>query len=278
MKEVLIIATLTLREARRRKLFGTALILGGIFVALYGVGFFLIHRETMARYDVWSVALDTGFNFVIMAGFYVVSFLGVMLAVLTSVGTLSSEIASHTIQTLAVKPLRRSVIVLGKWIGLTVMLTIYIALLGGGLILATWTISGYVPPNAVSGILLIAFQATIMLSIGLLGGTRLSTVANGALTFMLYGLAFIGGWIEQIGSVMHNETAVDIGILTSFVVPSEAMWRLASYRMHAPAARALGGSPFSPTSPPSSAMFVYAVLYSVAVVYMATRWFDQRDL
>lgn len=278
MRNMLIIADLTYREARRRKILWTALGLGAAFIVLYGVGFFFIYRD-MAKYDRGQdLTIGGAFNFVVMAGLYVVSFLGVMLAVLTSVGTLSGEIASHTIQSLAVKPLKRSAIVLGKWLGLSFMLAIYISLLGGGVMLATWIISGYMLPNALTGIALIIVQALIMLTLSILGGTWFSTIANGVFAFMLYGLAFIGGWIEQIGSLTHNETAVDIGILSSLLVPSEVMWKLAAYAMQSPIMRALPVSPFSMSSAPSEVMVIYAILYTVAVLGLAIRAFNRRDL
>lgn len=278
MRNILIIAELTFREARRRKILWTAGGLGLAFVALYGLGFFFIHRDISRYAQGRSIALDSGFSFVVMAAMYVVSFLGVTLAVLTSVGTLSAEINSHTVQTLAAKPLRRGTIVFGKWLGLAAMLTAYIALLAAGVILTTWIISGYTLPNLLSGVLLIVFQAIIMLSLSVLGGTRLSTIANGVFAFMLYGLAFIGGWIEQIGSFTHNETAVDIGILSSLLAPSEAMWKMASYVMQPPAIRALGFSPFSIATAPSKAMLAYAVAYTVAVLGLAIHAFNHRDL
>jgi len=158
------------------------------------------------------------------------------------------------------------------------MLTSYIILLSSGIIFATWAISGYLLPNALPGVLLIAFQALIMLSLSMLGGTRLSTVANGVLVFMLYGLAFVGGWIEQFGSLAHNETAVDIGIISSLLVPSEAMWKMAANIMQPPAMNILGISPFSMSVAPSMAMLAYAFVYAAASVGLASYSFCHRDL
>ena len=277
MRNVLIFAELTFREARRRKILWVALALGLSFIALYAFGFYQIFVDFLRHSQGRNVLLDSGFNFLVMAGFYVISFLGVMLAVLTSVGTLSGEVSSHTIQALAATPVKRRAILLGKWLGLALMLVCYIALLGAGIIVATWAISGYVPPNALTGVALIALQALIMLSVCILGGTRLSTIANGVVAFMLYGIAFVGGWIETIGSFAHNETAVDIGILSSLLVPSEAMWKMASYGMQPPAVRGLGISPFSLTTAPSTAMLIYALLYTAALLVLAVRSFNRRD-
>ena len=167
---------------------------------------------------------------------------------------------------------------MGKWVGLTLMLTGYILLLAGGILAATWIISGYVAPNVFAGVLLIALQAVIMLTVCILGGTRLSTIANGVVAFMLYGIAFVGGWIETIGSFAHNETAVDIGIISSLVVPSEAMWKMASNAMQPPALRGLNVSPFSLATCPSSAMLFYAIAYTLVLLVLAIHSFDRRDL
>ncbi len=278
LTDIAILAELTFREARRRKIVWAALGLGLAFIILYGIGFYFIYRDFQQYSRGKSLALDSSMNFVIMAGMYVVNFLGVMLAVLTSVGSLPVEISSQTIQSLAVKPVRRSAILLGKWLGLAGMLAVYIALLTGGLIGVTWAISRYAPPNALLGVALIIFQAIIVLSLSLLGGTRLSTIANGVVAFMLYGLAFIGAWIERVGSIAGNDTAVDIGIITSLLVPSEAMWQMASYNMQAPAIRMLGMSPFTAGSPPSPAMLIYTLIYTVALIGLSVYSFGRRDL
>jgi ABC-type transport system involved in multi-copper enzyme maturation permease subunit len=280
MRPTAIIAELTFREAWRRRIVWLALVLGVLFVALYTVGFYFIYRDTMAAGPEGAsrAAIDSGVSMVTMAGLYAISFLGVMLAVLMSVGTLSGEIQSHTIQSVATKPIRRSSIVLGKWLGLAAMLVVYEALLSFGVILGTYFVSGSMLINAVEGVALMAFQSLIMLSLCLAGGTHLSTVANGVFAFMMYGLAFVGGWIEQIGSAIHNETAVDIGIWSSLIVPSEAVWKRAAYRMQPPAVNALNLSPFSMASAPSVAMLVYAGLYCLLCLYLAVRWFSRRDL
>jgi ABC-type transport system involved in multi-copper enzyme maturation permease subunit len=125
---------------------------------------------------------------------------------------------------------------------------------------------------------LVAFQAVVILTACILGGTRLSTIANGVVAFMVYGLAFVGGWIEQVGSLIQNETAVNIGIITSLVMPSEAMWHMAASAMQPPIVSALGMSPFSTTAAPSQAMLVYAIIYTIALLALAVYSFNRRDL
>jgi hypothetical protein len=110
------------------------------------------------------------------------------------------------------------------------------------------------------------------------GGAVLSTLANGVLVFGLYGIAFVGGWIEQIGSFLQNQTAVNIGILSSLIIPSEALWKRAAYEMQTPLVQALGISPFSAVSVPSPIMIVYALIYAGVALFLAVRLFGRRDL
>jgi len=169
-------------------------------------------------------------------------------------------------------------VVLGKWLGLALLVGVIIVAMSGLMILAAWLISGYTPPDFVRGIGLMVLGALVLLSVSILGGTRLSTLANGVLVFMLYALAFVGGWIEQLGAFLQSEAAQYFGILVSFLLPSEAMWTRASYLMQPVFLRELGFSPFAIATAPSSAMVVYAVIFIVVVLLVAVRLFQTRDL
>ncbi len=76
-------------------------------------------------------------------------------------------------------------------------------------------------------------EATVLLTVTIAGGSRLSTVTNGIFAFGFYALAFIGGWIEQAGVMMNNASARYAGTAISLVSPADAIWRLAMYVMSA---------------------------------------------
>jgi ABC-type transport system involved in multi-copper enzyme maturation permease subunit len=279
----LIIARLTFQEAARRRILLAGLLLGLVFLAVFILGYHYIMLDiSRQRFPGSSAQMSEISNFLLMAGLYVVNFLTIMMTVLTSVDTLSGEIASGTIHTLLAKPIRRWEIVLGKWLGFAGMLTLYLVMMAGGVILAIYLRSNYLPPHPVRAVLLLWLNALLLLSISLLGGTMLSTLANGVLVFGLYGVAFIGGWIEQIGTFLQNmaasHTAVNIGIITSLILPSEALWKRAAHEIQSPLVAALGFSPFSSSYYPSAVMIAYSVFYLLAVFFLAIRLFNQRDL
>jgi hypothetical protein len=119
------------------------------------------------------------------------------------------------------------------------------------------------------------------MSLTLACSSTFSTLATGGIVFGLWGLAFIGGFVEQIGALVHNPSVVNVGIISSLILPTEAVFRRAAYLMSTPASQALGGlasGPLFVVSVPSSAMVVYALLYLIALLGLAVRQFGRRDL
>lgn len=274
---ILTIARLTIHEARQRRILWIILLLTLVFWALYGVGIYYIYRE-FQRSDSQS-DLEMIPAALLMMGLYVTNFLIALMAILISVDSISGEIEAHTIDTLVTKPLRRSEIVVGKWLGFAVLLAVFIALLQGGVVMMSYAITGITVQNFWQGMALIMLQGLILLSLSLAGGTRLSTLANGALAFMLYGIAFLGSWIEQIGALFENETAVNIGIVTSLIMPTEILWKkaLALFQPQFTSVPVMAG-PFSVASQPSDLMIWYALFFMLALVGLALFSFSNRDL
>ena len=278
---VWVMARLTFREAARRKILLAAVVFGGLFLVIYAVGFYLIRQEYDKNFISSQRVLIVSemSNFLVMAGLYTVNFLTVMMTVLTSVDTLSGEISSGTIHTLVSKPVKRWQILAGKWLGFVGLLTLYLLMMAGGVVLSVSIINGYAPPNLPAGFALMWLTCLLLLSVSLLGGSLFSTLANGVMVFGLFGISFIGGWIEQFGALMKNQTAINIGIISSLVFPTESLWRRAAYEMQSPLSSAFGGAtPFSSISVPSPLMIGYAVLYTMVALFLAIRAFSRRDL
>jgi len=274
----LVIARLTLREAARRRILLAAVALGLVFLATYGLGVHFIRRD-MAQQHLQRVVSVPMYSFLANSGLYVVNFLTLTLTVLTSVDTVAGEIDSGTVHVVATKPIQRRDILLGKWLGFVTMITVYLLLMAGGVIGLTRVVLDYGVRHPVLGVALVWLNQVLILNVTLLGGTRLSALANGVLAFAAYGVAFIGGWIEQIGAFLGNETTVVIGILSSLLMPTEALWRRASFEMQSALAEVAPPTPFtSVLSVPSPAMIVYALVYAAAALAVAVVSFERRDL
>jgi ABC-type transport system involved in multi-copper enzyme maturation permease subunit len=278
MRALLTVAHLTIHEAGRRRILLATVIGGAGFVALYATGFHFIVRDMRSHGGLDGLQTRLTLTFFTLAGLYGANFLAVMTAVLLPVDTLSGEIGSGVLQTLASKPVRRSDILLGKWLAFVTIALVYLAVLASGVLLAAKLHAGTLPPNIGRGLALMALEVTLMVTLSIVGGTRLSTITNGVMVFGLYGLAFIGSWVERIGTVAGNHAAERIGTLASLLVPSESMWLLAAHLMQPGFMRGLEITPFTAGLAPSPAMVWWAAGYTLAALLLAIYWFRRRPL
>ncbi len=278
MRALLTVCHLTIHEAGRRRILLAALICGLAFVILFATGFHFVVAGMPAKVAANLLRRRILIAFFTLAGLYGANFLALMTGVLLPVDTVSGEIASGVLQTLASKPIRRSEILLGKWLAFVTLALLYLALLAGGVLLAARLQSGILPPHLALGLPLMALEIVLVVTLAIAGGTRLGTITNGVTVLGLYGLAFVGSWVEQIGTFAGNHAAQSIGTLASLIMPSESLWQLAAHHMQPGIMRDLGVTPFSPVSVPSPAMVAWAGGYVVVALLVAVLWFRKRPL
>ena len=135
------IALLTIRETQRRRILWIALLMGALFLLIFGLGFHFIMVDFEAEFSAREPAESFDAlvaNFLMLAGLFVINFLSIAIAALLSAGSISGEVESHTVETMVTKPLRRWEVVLGKWVGFAVILTLYLLLLAGGVLLIAY--------------------------------------------------------------------------------------------------------------------------------------------
>jgi len=277
MTSLWIVAGMTFREAARKKILWTALIAGLGFLAVFGIGL---------HYQIQDFAAGNTAPFLqyqmlggmLMIGLYTMDLLAVVMTILTSVDTISGEITSGTIQAIATKPVARWQVLVGKWLGFVGMLAIYVVLMFGGTVAITYWVAGVTPRNPVAGALLVFLECLLALTVTFMFGTWFSTLTNGVIVLGLHGLAFMGGWLEQMSGLSQSSRLVTVGIVTSLIMPSEAIWRRAAFEMESPLAGSLQFSPFADVSVPSVAMIVYAGAYLIVALEVAVYHFQERDL
>jgi Cu-processing system permease protein len=278
---LLSIARLTLMEALRRRVVMAAVLLGAAYLLFFGVGLHFIHHDVQRDMQAQGVNASVAravLSTIVTAGLYAGNLLAMMASVLVALETLAGEIGSGVVETLCTKPVRRATILVGKWLGCAALVSAYVTFLLGGVLLTARFVAGFTPPNVQLGMPLIVLEGVLLTTLALAVGTRLSPLASGMVVFSLYGLALIGGWIEQIGTFVGNATARSVGILASLLMPSEALWQRASFLMQPALARDIGMSPFTVGSLPSPAMVLWAAGFVVVALVAAMRLFTTRDL
>jgi hypothetical protein len=121
-------------------------------------------------------------------------------------------------------------------------------------------------------------EVLLLMTFTLAGGTRLSTVTNGVLALGFYGIAFIGGFMELLGSVSGLRSVHTVGVAASLLSPADSMWRLASHYLQPAVVRNIGPTILTTASIPTPAMVWWALGFTVLTLAWAIRSFDRRPL
>ncbi len=274
------------REAIARRLLLAIVLLSLVFLAFYFLGLnFLLESFTrraaqMGRSISPEQMLPATATLVLM-GLYIVNFLGSLMAVFTTIAAISGEVDSGTLQSVLPKPLRRWEFVLGKWLGHLSLVLPYIVLLSLALIYGAAWITGYRPPNPAIAIALMSLNAVFLLSLTLLGSSLFSTLTTGVVMFMTYGLGWIGGILQSVGSFTRSPTLERLGEVTGYIVPSDQIWRGASFYLQPEILRKVQdvarGNPFVGSDPLATGYLVFVGVY-IGVILALTLWvFSRRD-
>jgi Cu-processing system permease protein len=289
---VLLIARFTLQEAISRRLILAGVLISLGYLGLFALGFHFAYDKALENAQSAQTRLTLGLAFATLTlfGVYVVNYLASFLALFLSVGAISGEVDSGTLHALLARPLGRAEYIVGRWLGYAVILCVYIAAMTGLVLLVAWLIAGYLVPEPAPAILLMLLEGCLLLTVSLFGSTLMSTLANGVVVFTLLGLAWLAGVIEFIGRLLvlspdatGGEALLNIGTAVSLLLPSDALWRGASYYLQSPTlltalSAGRGGIPFFAQSPPTGALITWAFLYLVVVLLAAVLAFRRRDL
>jgi ABC-type transport system involved in multi-copper enzyme maturation permease subunit len=218
-------------------------------------------------------------------GLYLGNQIIVLFAVMGTAGAISGEIESGVIQAVLVKSLRRREYFLGKYLGFSLIFIIYsslffLAVIGLNLFFSQGALVIY-GLSIIKALLYYLSIPLILLGLCLWGSTHLPTLVNGIITVMLYSFATVGGILELIGNMIQRQTLVNIGIISSLVLPVDALYRKMLSMLFTASPGDLTifwDSFFLGNYEPSIWMLLYSLLYLLFFLWQGVRVFSKRDI
>jgi ABC-type transport system involved in multi-copper enzyme maturation permease subunit len=280
MPPVLVIARLTIQEASRRRLLFALVVLTLIVVGFSAWGFHKISEVT--RHD--EVTLIAS-QLLIVVTFMYSGVLALSAAVVAG-PLISGEVESGLLLAMLARPVRRSEVVIGKWLGLAALVAIYAS--GSALLelsAVDWA-TGYLPPHPVELVLFVGTEGLVLLSLGLLLSTRLSGITGGVIALVAWLMGWIGGVVGDIGAGLQNQAVENIGVVSHLILPTDGLWRGAVYAMEPDAVIAslrLAGTigranPFSAIDPPPLAFLAWVAVWFAVMLTLSIWSFRTREI
>ena len=287
MSPVLVIARLTVQEASRRRLLLALVILTLIVVGFSAWGFNKITTVTGSNGTVLphdQVELISS-QLLIVVTFMYSGVLALSAAVVAG-PLISGEVESGLLLSMLARPVRRSEVVIGKWLGLAVLVAVYAGASGFLEMAAVDWATGYVPPHPIELTLFICAEGLALLSLGLLLSTRLSGITGGVIALVAWLMGWIGGVVGDIGTGLQNLAVEDIGTISRLILPTDGLWRGAVYAMEPDAVIAslrLAGTigranPFSAVDPPPLAFMAWVVVWFALMLGLSIWSFRTREI
>jgi ABC-type transport system involved in multi-copper enzyme maturation permease subunit len=287
MPPILVIARLTVQETSRRRLILALVILTLIVVGVSAWGFQRITTVTNGEGTTLppeQVALITS-QLLIVVTFMFSGVLALSAAVVAG-PLISSEVESGLLLSILARPVRRSEVVIGKWLGLAVLVAIYAA--GSAfleLAAVDWA-TGYVPPHPIQLVLYVGMEGLALLSLGLLLSTRLSGITGGVIALVAWLMGWIGGVVGDIGAGLQNDAVEKVGLITHTILPTDLLWRGAIYALEPDAflatMRAAGAAaranPFFAADPPPILFLLWVVVWFGLMLGLSVWSFRAREV
>ena len=287
MPPVLVIARLTVHEASRRRLLLALIVLTLIVVGFSAWGFHKIttvNRSDGTPLPPAEVALITSQLLIVVTFMY--SGVLALSAAVVAAPLISSEVESGLLLSILARPVRRSEVVIGKWLGLAVLVAIYAAGSAALELTAVDWATGYLPPHPVQLVLYVGTEGLVLLSLGLLLSTRLSGITGGVIALVAWLIGWIGGIVGDIGTGLQNQAVENVGIISHLILPTDGLWRGAVYAMEPDtvlaqlrAAGTIGrANPFAAVDPPPDAFLLWVAVWFAIMLTMSIWSFRTREI
>jgi ABC-type transport system involved in multi-copper enzyme maturation permease subunit len=280
---VLTMAGLTLREAMRRRVVWALLVLTVALLGLSAWGFSkLIGLDTdlgtmtsgEARL-VASILLN-----LILFGMSLIAAIG---TAFLAGPTVAGEVESGQALALLARPVRRSSVLLGKWLGLAAFGCGYVVIAGLAQLLVVRVTTGYWPPSPAVGLALLGAETVVLLTLALLLSSVVSTMASGIVAVGLFGATWVAGVVGGLGGALGNEGVERIGTISRIILPTDGLWRGAMNAFQDPFALAQMGTgeqgfPFLSEGPLTAAYLAWALVWIAVIWGLTAVSFQRRDV
>lgn len=278
---MLTIAKLTIGEAARRRVLWVLVALAVVAVGLTAWGVWALVNTARSN-GTSDVEIKVGVAGILIFIAFMFGFVLVMTAAFFGSPAIAGDLDSGVAQAMLARPLRRSSYLIGRWLGLAVVIAAYSVACGALAIGAVGLVSGYVPPDPISPVLYLAGQAIVLLSLTVLLSTRLPPIAGGAIAVVAYGLAWMAGVLAKLGLAFGTASLVTVGDAIRVLLPTDALWQGVAFGLQpslpSQDLERLAQAPFFAAAPPSIAIVTWSAIWVVLVLVLAINQLRRREL
>ena len=280
MNPTVTIAALTIKEAVRRRLLLAFVAISVVIVGLSAWGFDRLSHTNSLTSGETNLAVPQA----LILFMFMFSFVLALSASAIASPAISAEVESGVLMTIVTRPVRRTEVLIGKWLGLATLLAGYAAgvcALEFGVVRLT---SGFVAPNPVLVTVYLFAEGALLLTLALFLSTRVPVIAAGVIGIAVFGAGWLAGVVGTLGTAFNIAALRTVGQVGRFLLPTDGLWHAAIYYLQSPSLIAQhlaeGGrqDPFYAQGAPSWAYLLWVACWFLIVLSAAVASFDRGEL
>jgi ABC-type transport system involved in multi-copper enzyme maturation permease subunit len=280
MNATLTIAGLTIREAVRRRLLLAFVAITVVIVGLSAWGFDRLSHSTSLTSGESHLAVPQA----LILFMFMFSFVLALSASAIASPSISSEVESGVLMTIVTRPVRRTDVLLGKWLGLAALLAGYaLGVCALEFAVVKWT-SGFLPPSPALASLYLFVEGALLLTLALLLSTRMPVIAAGVIGVAVFGAGWLAGVVGTLGMAFNIATLRTVGQVGRILLPTDGVWHAVIYYLEPRSlisSQLAGGeqrNPFSAQGAPSWPYLLWVACWFLIVLIAAIASFERREL
>jgi len=270
---VLVIARLTIKEAMRRWVFVGGLLLGAGMMALLAYVF-----ANVKRHGEFLPAEMQG-SLVVHFGLVITRFFSAVMATALACGAIATELERGTLTLVVTKPIRRWQIVVGKWLGFAVVLTLnqllWLAVIEWG----TWNRLGTWHWGVWKAGLIGLLYPLLFVSLNLLLSVHLPWIFVALISLVFMGIGWSETTMRNIGMLANLPRLLTLSQVAGYLMPTGrvARWMVVESEVLDIVPR-LSGPPGVEMPQPTIGDLLYVVAY-ILVGLLLTCWsFGRKEV
>lgn len=250
---VLAIALNTFREGVRDKIFYAIVIFG---IIIMGSSRFI---STLSVGQVDKITKDLGLA--------TVSLLGLLIAIFVGTKLVYEEISRKTVYTIISKPITRQQFILGKYLGLLLIIAATIGVLTGFFYLVIYLNLRELNPHLLKAIALTFFELAVITSIAIFFSTFTSPISSALFTVGIWVAGHFSNDLKALAEMSESSLSRSISMFLYYVVPNLSNFNVRGEVVHEVQISSL----FLLFS------IIYGLIYSILVILIATLIFKRRS-
>ncbi|MGQ9838203.1 MAG: ABC transporter permease [Cyanobacteriota bacterium] len=201
-------------------------------------------------------------------GLAAIHFLGLIVAIFVGTGLVNKEIEKRTVYVLIAKPMSRAEFIVGKHLGLAVLLSVLLAIMTAIFLLGLWLVRAEIPLLAILWASVFIFlELVLIVAAALLFGVFTSSILATLYTIALFLMGHASRALLQLSNLVENSGLSKVFEVIYLILPDLERLNLRDAAVYGqiPLAGELLGNAF------------YGLVYTILLLILAVLVFAQRQ-